>query len=148
LLFTYRQIDKIIGKNKSSAQKFCKTHEQELLPTVTAIVPDKPRPVALSSWSAALAYWSHQAQAENTTAIALVEAKRRTPESELQIEVVSNFEESNPSYPKGIETAIAALPTREGLPQILHQTSKDGRKGRETHLTQERCQPSLPTPKG
>ncbi len=31
---------------------------------------------------------------------------------------------------------------------VLHQVTKDGRKGRETHITQERCQPSLPTPKG
>jgi len=63
LLLTHRQIGEPIGKTKASAQKFCKEHEQELPSTVTAVVPDKPRPVALSSWSAALAYWNHQAQA-------------------------------------------------------------------------------------
>ncbi len=52
LLLTHRQIGEPIGKTKASAQKFCKEHEQELPSTVTAVVPDKPRPVALSSWSA------------------------------------------------------------------------------------------------
>ncbi len=52
-LFTHRQIGEVIGKTKASAQKFCQLHESELPPTVTAIVSDKPRPVALSSWEAA-----------------------------------------------------------------------------------------------
>ena len=74
LLLTHRQIGEVVGKSKGSAQKFCKSHEQELPPTVTAIVPDKPRPVALSSWEAANAYWRYQAQSGNAIASALVEA--------------------------------------------------------------------------
>lgn len=116
LLFTHRQIGEIIGKSKGSAQKFCKTHEQELPPTVTAIVPDKPRPVALSTWDTALAYWQHQAATGNPTAIALVEAARHTLESELHLKAASNVEESNPPYPKDVEAALAALPSGDSLP--------------------------------
>ena len=116
LLLTHRQIGEVVGKSKGSAQKFCKSHEQELPPTVTAIVPDKPRPVALSSWEAALAYWRYQAQSGNAIASALVEAADATPISELHIEVVSDKEQSNPPYPKDIEAAIAALPAGDGLP--------------------------------
>jgi len=116
VLFTHRQIGEIIGKTKASAQKFCKTHEQELPPTLTAIVPDKPRPVALSSWMAAVAYWSDQAQAGNARAVALVEAAHRTPESELHVVMALDVEESNPPYPKDIEAAIAALPKGSALP--------------------------------
>lgn len=116
ILFTHRQIGEPIGKTKASAQKFCKEHEQELPPTVTAVVPDKPRPVALSSWSAALAYWSHQTQAGNATALALVEAARDIPEGKLPIEVAVAVASSDPPYPKDIETALAALPQGDGLP--------------------------------
>lgn len=116
LFFTHRQLGEIIGKSKGSAQKFCKEHEHELPPTVTAIVPDKPRPVALSSWEAAMAYWKHQAVAGNAIALALVEAARSTLENELQIEVASSVEESDPPYPKDVEAAIAALPSGDGLP--------------------------------
>jgi len=116
VLFTHRQIGEIIGKTKASAQKFCKTHEQELPPTVTAIVPDKPRPVALSSWAAALAYWRQQAEAGNATALALVEAARDIPEHELTIEVGVAVASSDPPYPKDIEAALAALPQGDGLP--------------------------------
>lgn len=116
LLFTHRQIGEIIGKSKGSAQKFCKDHEHELPPTVTAIVPDKPRPVALSSWDAALAYWQHQAATGNPTATALVEAARSTPESELHLKAASSVEESNPPYPKDVSFAIAALPSGDSLP--------------------------------
>ncbi|MGB7444203.1 MAG: hypothetical protein WA919_24315 [Coleofasciculaceae cyanobacterium] len=116
LLFTHRQIGEVVGKSKGSAQKFCKSHEQELPPTVSAIVPDKPRPVALSSWEAALAYWQHQAQSGNAIASALVTAAEATPISELNIEVASVQEESNPPYPKDIEAAIATLPAGNELP--------------------------------
>ena len=116
LVLTHRQIGEIVGKTKASAQKFCKANEQELPPTVTAVVPDKPRPVALSSWAAALAYWSEQAAAGNATAANLVEAARRTPESEIQVEAASDIAESNPPYPKDIEAAIAELPHGDGLP--------------------------------
>lgn len=116
LLFTHRQMGELVGKSKGSAQKFCKDHEQQLPPPVTAIVPDKPRPVALSSWEAALAYWTHQAAAGNATAIALVEAARHTPENELQIEAVSKASASDSSDPLDIEAAIAALPSGDDLP--------------------------------
>jgi hypothetical protein len=55
LLFTHRQIAEVVGKSKGTAQKFCKSKESELPETITAVVPDKPRPVALSSWEAAVA---------------------------------------------------------------------------------------------
>lgn len=116
LLFTHRQMGELVGKSFASAQKFCKEHEQELPPPVTAIVPDKPRPVALSSWEAAVAYWTHQAAAGNATAVALVEAARHNPENELQIEVVSKASASDSSKPKDIEAAIAALPSGDDLP--------------------------------
>ena len=116
ILFTHRQIGEPVGKNKASAQKFCKTHEQKLPPTVTAIVPDKPRPVALSSWSAALAYWSYQAKAGNATALALVEAAREIPEGELPIEVGVAVASSDRLYPLDIEAEIAALPQGDNLP--------------------------------
>jgi len=116
LLFTHRQIGEVVGKTKGSAQKFCKSREQELPPTVNAIVPDKPRPVALSSWEAALLYWQHQAQSGNAIASALVAAVNGTPINELPIEVAAEKEASNPPYPKDIEAAIATLPTGDGLP--------------------------------
>jgi hypothetical protein len=116
LWLTHRQIGEPVGKSKGSAQKFCKTHEAELPPTLAAIVPDKPRPVALSSWEAALAYWQYQARLGNATAMALVEAAEITPVSELELEVVSDAERANPPYPKDIEAAIATLPSGEGLP--------------------------------
>ncbi len=116
ILFTHRQIGEPVGKTKASVQKFCKEHEQELPPTVTAVVPDKPRPVALSSWTAALAYWSHQAKAGNATALALVEAAREIPEGELPIEVAVAVASSDAPYPKDIEAEIAALPQGDGLP--------------------------------
>ena len=115
ILFTHRQIGEPVGKNKASAQKFCKTYEQELPPTVTAIVPDKPRPVALSSWSAALAYWSYQAfSGKCHQQLALVEAARDIPEGELPIEVGVEVASSDPPYPKDIESALAALPQGDG----------------------------------
>lgn len=116
LLFTHRQMGELIGKSKGSAQKFCKAYEQELPPPITAVVPDKPRPVALSSWEAALTYWARQVAAGNATASALIEAARRTPENELQVNIQSDVEESTPPYPKDIEAVIAALPTGESLP--------------------------------
>ena len=116
LLFTHRQIGEVVGKSKGSAQKFCKSHEQELPPTVSAIVPDKPRPVALSSMEAAYAYWQHQAQSGNAIASAIIEATKVTPIDKLNIELASVTEQSNPPYPKDIETAIASLPAGDKLP--------------------------------
>jgi len=115
-LFTHRQIGEVVGKSKGSAQKFCKSREQELPPTVSTIVPDKPRPIALSSMEAAYAYWQHQAQSGNAIASVIVEASKVTPINKLNIEVISATEESNPPYPKDIETAIANLPTGDKLP--------------------------------
>jgi cell wall-associated NlpC family hydrolase len=116
LLLTHRQIGEPIGKTKASAQKFCKDHQQELPSTVTAVVPDKPRPVALSSWTAALAYWRHQAEAGNDTALALVEAAGNIAEQHLPIQVGVTVTSSDPSYPKDVEAAIAALPQGDSLP--------------------------------
>ncbi|MFP4412822.1 hypothetical protein [Coleofasciculus sp.] len=116
LLFTHRQIAEVVGKSKGTAQKFCKSNENELPETVKAVVPDKPRPIALSSWDAAVAFWQYQANAGNETATALVEAARSTSPETLQIEPASDIEPVETSYPKDIEAAIAALPQTEEFP--------------------------------
>jgi hypothetical protein len=116
LLFTHRQIAEVVGKSKGTAQKFCKSKESELPETVTAVVPDKPRPVALSSWEAAVAFWQAQAGAGNETAAALVAAACSTSPDALCVQTADDLELDNPPYPKDIEAAIAALPQGEQLP--------------------------------
>ncbi len=116
LLFTHRQIAEVVGKSKGTAQKFCKSKENELPETVKAVVPDKPRPIALSSWDAAVAFWQYQANAGNETATALVEAANSTSVETLQIEPASDIEPVETPYPKDIEGAIAALPQTDEFP--------------------------------
>jgi hypothetical protein len=116
LLFTHRQIAEVVGKSKGTAQKFCKSNENDLPETVKAVVPDKPRPIALSSWDAAVAFWQYQANSGNETATALVEAANSTSLETLQIETASDIEPDNPPYPKDIEAAIAALPQTDEFP--------------------------------
>ncbi|MFP4100969.1 hypothetical protein [Coleofasciculus sp.] len=116
LLFTHRQIAEVVGKSKGTAQKFCKSKENELPETVKAVVPDKPRPIALSSWDAAVAFWQYQANAGNETATALVEAANSTSVETLQIEPASDIEPVETPYPKDIEAAIAELPQTDELP--------------------------------
>jgi hypothetical protein len=115
LLFTHRQIAEVVGKSKGTAQMFCKSKESELPETVTAVVPDKPRPVALSSWEAAVAFWQATADAGNETAAALVAAARSTSPDALCVQTADELEPDNPPYPKDIEAAIAALPQGEQL---------------------------------
>ncbi|MGK7877320.1 MAG: hypothetical protein AB4426_29690 [Xenococcaceae cyanobacterium] len=79
-------------------------------------MPDKPRPVALSSWEAALAYWQSQAKKGNTAAKTLAEAASATSESALEIEAASDTTTIEPSYPKDIEAVLAALPSGEDFP--------------------------------
>ncbi|MEQ8752698.1 MAG: hypothetical protein RID09_04150 [Coleofasciculus sp. G1-WW12-02] len=116
LLFTHRQIAEVVGKSKGTAQKFCKSNENNLPETVKAVVPDKPRPIALSSWDAAVAFWQHQAHGGNETATALVEAANSIPLETLQIKTASDIEPDNPPYPKDIEAAIAELPQTDEFP--------------------------------
>ena len=85
LLFTHRQIGEIVGKTKGTAQKFIKQHADEFPPPVTASIPDKPRPVPLTDWEAAVAYWQHLALRGNETAIALTAALDNLPLSEFEI---------------------------------------------------------------
>ncbi|MEQ9549114.1 MAG: hypothetical protein RIM23_05800 [Coleofasciculus sp. G3-WIS-01] len=116
LLFTHRQIAEVVGKSKGTAQKFCKSKENELPETVKAVVPDKPRPIALSSWDAAVAFWQHQADGGNETAKALVEAANSIPLETLQIKTASDIEPVETPYPKDIEAAIAQLPQTDEFP--------------------------------
>jgi len=116
LLFTHRQIAEVVGKSKGTAQKFCKSNENNLPETVRTVVPDKPRPIALSSWDAALAFWQYQANAGNETAKALVEAANSTSLETLQIKTASDIESVETPYPKDIEAAIAALPQTDEFP--------------------------------
>ncbi|MGK7875395.1 MAG: hypothetical protein AB4426_19470 [Xenococcaceae cyanobacterium] len=116
IVFTHRLMADPVGRSKGTAQKFCKTHEQELPPTITAIVPDKPRPVALSSWEAAQAYWQSQAAKGNAQAQALAEAAAVTASSSLHLQVITEASASDTPYPKNIEAALAALPSGESLP--------------------------------
>lgn len=116
LLFSHRQIAEVVGKSKGTAQKFCKSKENELPETVRTVVPDKPRPIALSSWDAAVAFWHYQAHAGNETATALVEAARSTPPETLEIEPAIDIEPVETSYPKDIEAAIAQLPQGDEMP--------------------------------
>ena len=85
LLFTHRQIGEIVGKTKATAQRFLKQHADEFPPPVTASIPDKPRPVPLTDWKAAVAYWQHQASQGNETAIALTAALDNLPLSVFEI---------------------------------------------------------------
>ncbi len=50
-----------------------------------ASIPDKPRPVPLTDWEAAVAYWQQQAEIGNETAIALTTAKDNLPLSDFEI---------------------------------------------------------------
>ncbi len=52
---------------------------------MTASIPDKPRPVPLTDWEAAVAYWQHQASQGNDTAIALTAALDNLPLSDFEI---------------------------------------------------------------
>ena len=50
-----------------------------------ASIPDKPRPVPLTDWEAALTYWQHLASQGNETAIALTAALDNKPLSDFEI---------------------------------------------------------------
>ncbi len=50
-----------------------------------ASIPDKPRPVPLTDWEAAVAYWQHLASQGNDTAYALTAAKDNLPLSDFEI---------------------------------------------------------------
>ena len=52
---------------------------------LTASIPDKPRPVPLTDWKAAVAYWLHLASQGNETAIALTAALDNLPLSDFEI---------------------------------------------------------------
>ncbi len=111
ILFTHRLIGETVVKTKSTAQRYCKLHEGELPTPVTAMVPDKNRPVALSSYRAASAYWHDQASKGNELAIALTKLLETQPLTELQPEVVE------PTTTKeNIEQVVATLPDGENLP--------------------------------
>ncbi|NEO99566.1 MAG: hypothetical protein F6K58_12980 [Symploca sp. SIO2E9] len=85
LLLTHRQIGEIVGKSKEAAQRFIKQHANNFPPPVKAFIPDKPRPVPLTSWEAAVAYWQKQAELGNATAIALIAAVGAKLLSEIEI---------------------------------------------------------------
>ncbi len=85
LLFTHRQIGEAVGKTKGTAQRFLKQHADDFPPPVTASIPDKPRPVPLTSWKAAVAYWLHLAEIGNEQAIALTTALDNLPLSDFEI---------------------------------------------------------------
>ncbi len=85
LLKTHRQIGEIVGKTQATAQRFLKQHAEQFPPPVTASIPDKPRPVPLTSWEAAVAYWLHLASQGNDTALALTAAKDNLPLSDFEI---------------------------------------------------------------
>ncbi len=111
VLFTHRLIGETVGKTKSTAQRYCKLHEGELPTPVTAMVPDKNRPVALSSYQAASAYWHDQAKKGNREAIALTKLLETQPLTEIEPEVVE------PTTTKeNIEQVLATLPDGENLP--------------------------------
>lgn len=109
ILFTHRLMAEIIGRSKTTAQKFCKENETKLPKTVRAIVPDKPRPVALSSWQAAVEFWQEQAHKGNTKASALTLAvKEDKPKiSSINHQTVESID---------IEKIISSLPSDEGYP--------------------------------
>ena len=52
---------------------------------MTASIPERPRPVALTPWEAAVAYWQHLAEIGNDTAIALTAALDNLPLSDFEI---------------------------------------------------------------
>lgn len=84
LLFTHRQISEVIGRTKSTVQRFIKKHSEEFPPAVSAKIPERPRPVPLTSSQAALAYWKQQAQQGNEIAQILIESLANQSLNELE----------------------------------------------------------------
>ncbi len=122
LLKTHRQIGEIVGKTKGTAQKFIKQHADEFPPPVTASIPERPRPVALTPWEAAVAYWQHLAEIGNDTAIALTTALDNLPLSDF--EIVSEI--AVPTAPT-IETETNQSELQRACGWHLHRLEVDGR---------------------
>ena len=119
ILFTHRLMAEAIGRSKTTAQKFCKQNEAQLPTPIQAIVPDKPRPVALSTWEAALEFWQEQGSKGNTTASALALAATA---GKVEVEPVNH----QASDSIDIEGILAALPSGEGYPSAAEREQLDG----------------------
>ncbi len=76
---------RLLAKLKEQRWRFLKQHADDFPPPVKASIPDKPRPVPLTDWEAAVAYWLHLAEIGNDTASALTAAKDNLPLSDFEI---------------------------------------------------------------
>ena len=90
---------------------------------MTASIPDKPRPVPLTDWEAAVAYWQHLASQGNDTAIALTAAKDNLPLSDFEIVSATDGVPTAPT----IETQTDKSELQRACGWHLHRLKVDGR---------------------
>ncbi len=67
-LFTHRQISEAVGRSKSTVHSFLKKNVSDFPEPIYAKIPDRPRPVPLTSFDAAVGYWKKQSTLGNIQA--------------------------------------------------------------------------------
>ncbi len=90
---------------------------------MTASIPDKPRPVPLTDWKAAVAYWQHLASQGNETAYALTAALDNLPLSDFEIVSATDGVPAAPT----IESQTDKSKLQRACGWHLHRLKVDGR---------------------